>query len=104
MVDLSVASDDRATLVITHAVVIAGPDTANRFRMTSGMRAAHAFASKLPNQKLPFGVVPKHRGRADRTSSSKALPGVARRVQTVMTTMIVASGAPGALATIASGC
>lgn len=59
MVDLSVASDDRATLVITPTAVVTGPDTADQ-PVPDDKRDAvlHAFASKLPNQKLPFGVVP----------------------------------------------
>ncbi|WCR82783.1 mannan chain length control protein LmeA [Mycobacterium tuberculosis variant bovis] len=59
LVDLSVASDDRATLVITPTAVVTGPDTADQ-PVPDDKRDAvlHAFASKLPNQKLPFGVVP----------------------------------------------
>jgi hypothetical protein len=58
-VDLSIAADDQATVVFTPTGVLTGPDTANQ-TVPEGMRDAvlHAFSTRLPNQRLPFGVSP----------------------------------------------
>jgi len=58
-VDLSLAPDDQTTLVLTPTAVVTGPDTADQ-QVPDDKRDAvlHAFASRLPNQKLPFGVAP----------------------------------------------
>ena len=57
--DLSIAPDDQATVVFTPTGVLTGPDTANQ-RVPDDMRDAvlHAFSTRLPNQRLPFGVAP----------------------------------------------
>ena len=62
-VDLSIAADDPATLVITPTDIATGPDTANQ-RVPADQREAvlHAFGARLPNQKLPFGVAPNTEG------------------------------------------
>jgi hypothetical protein len=58
-VDLSIAPDDQATLVITPRGVLTGPDTADQSVPDDKRDAVlHAFSSSLPNQKLPFGVAP----------------------------------------------
>ncbi|MGH3958825.1 mannan chain length control protein LmeA [Mycobacterium sp.] len=62
-VDLSIASDDRATLVFTPTGVLTGPDTANQ-KVPDDKRDAvlGAFRSRLPDQYLPFGVGPTSQG------------------------------------------
>src|SRR6201997_4093135 len=62
-VDLSIAPDDPATLVITPTGVLTGPDTANQ-AVSDDKRDAvlHAFSARLPNQRLPFGVAPTSEG------------------------------------------
>jgi hypothetical protein len=57
--DLSIAPDDPATLVFTPTGILTGPDTANQ-NVPDDKRAAvlGAFGARLPNQRLPFGVVP----------------------------------------------
>jgi hypothetical protein len=62
-VDLSMAGDDKTTLVFTPTGVLTGPDTANQ-KVPDDKRAAvlAAFASKLPDQTLPFGVAPTSQG------------------------------------------
>ncbi|MBV8862094.1 MAG: mannan chain length control protein LmeA [Mycobacterium sp.] len=62
-VDLSVAGDDMTTLVFTPTGVLTGPDTANR-QVSDDKRDAvlAAFAAKLPDQRLPFGVAPTTEG------------------------------------------
>lgn len=58
-VDLSIAPDDPATLVFTPTGVLTGPDTANQSVPDDKRDAVlHAFSSRLPNQRLPFGVAP----------------------------------------------
>ncbi len=58
-VDLSIAPEDPATLVITPTGVLTGPDTANQAVPDDKRDAVlRAFTSRLPNQKLPFGVAP----------------------------------------------
>jgi hypothetical protein len=58
-VDLSIAPDDPATLVITPTGVLTGPDTANQAVPDDKRDAVlHAFAARLPNQRLPFAVAP----------------------------------------------
>ena len=62
-VDLSMAGDDKTTLVFTPTGVLTGPDTANQ-KVPDDKRAAvlAAFAGKLPDQTLPFGVAPTSQG------------------------------------------
>ncbi|OBK24372.1 hypothetical protein A5634_03285 [Mycobacterium asiaticum] len=58
-VDLSIAPDDPATLVITPTGVLTGPDTADQTVPDDKRDAVlKAFSSRLANQKLPFGVAP----------------------------------------------
>jgi hypothetical protein len=58
-VDLSIAADDQATLVFTPTGVLTGPDTADQAVPDDKRDAVlHAFASRLPNQRLPFTVAP----------------------------------------------
>jgi hypothetical protein len=58
-VDLSVAADDPATLVITPTGVLTGPDTADQAVPDDKRDAVlHAFSTRLPKQRLPFGVPP----------------------------------------------
>ena len=58
-VDLSIAPDDPATLVITPTGVLTGPDTADQVvpddKRTAVLRA---FSGRLYGQKLPFAVAP----------------------------------------------
>jgi DUF2993 family protein len=62
-VDLSIAGDDKTTLVFTPTGVLTGPDTANQ-KVPDDKRDAvlAAFAGKLPDQKLPFGLTPTSQG------------------------------------------
>jgi LmeA-like phospholipid-binding len=62
-VDLSMTGDDNTTLVFTPTGVLTGPDTANQ-KVPDDKRDAvlAAFAGKLPDQKLPFGVAPTTEG------------------------------------------
>jgi hypothetical protein len=62
-VDLSIAPDDPTTLVFTPTEILTGPDTANQ-TVPDDKRAAvlHAFSTKLPNQRLPFGLAPTSEG------------------------------------------
>lgn len=62
-VDLSIAPDDPATLVVTPTGVLTGPDTANQ-PVPDAKRDAvlRAFSTRLPNQRLPFGVAPTSEG------------------------------------------
>jgi hypothetical protein len=62
-VDLSMAGDDKATLVFTPTGVLTGPDTANQ-KVPDDKRDAvlAAFAGKLPDQELPFGLAPTSQG------------------------------------------
>lgn len=62
-VDLSIAGADATTLVFTPTGILTGPDTANQ-RVPDDQRAAvlTAFRGSLPQQKLPFGVVPTSQG------------------------------------------
>lgn len=62
-VDLSIAPDDPATLVFTPTGVLTGSDTANQTVPADKQDAVlHAFSGRLPNQRLPFGVVPTTEG------------------------------------------
>lgn len=62
-VDLSIAPDDQATLVITPTGVLTGPDTANQSVQDDKRDAVlHAFNARLPHQRLPFGVAPTTEG------------------------------------------
>ncbi len=58
-VDLSIAADDPATLVITPTGVLLGPETADQ-PVPADQRDAvlRAFSSRLSSQKLPFAVAP----------------------------------------------
>jgi len=62
-VDLSMAGDDSTTLVFTPTGVLTGPDTANQ-KVPDDKRDAvlAAFAGKLPDQDLPFGLTPTSQG------------------------------------------
>lgn len=62
-VDLSMAGDDKTTLVLTPTGVLTGPDTANQ-KVPADKRDAvlAAFAARLPDQRLPFGVAPTSQG------------------------------------------
>ncbi|MCV6978185.1 mannan chain length control protein LmeA [Mycobacterium bourgelatii] len=58
-VDLSIAPDDPATLVITPTGVLTGPNTEDQSVPDDKLDAVlRAFNGRLPNQKLPFGVAP----------------------------------------------
>jgi hypothetical protein len=61
--DLSIAGDDKTTLVFTPTGVLTGPDTANQ-KVPADKRDAvlAAFAGRLPNQRLPFEVTPTSQG------------------------------------------
>lgn len=62
-VDLSIAPDDPATLVFTPTGVLTGPDTADQTVPADKQDAVlHAFAGRLPDQRLPFGVAPTTEG------------------------------------------
>lgn len=62
-VDLSVAGPDGSTLVITPTGVLTGPDTADE-DVPDDERAAvlTAFRGSLPQQRLPFGLIPTSQG------------------------------------------
>ena len=62
-VDLSMAGDDKTTLVFTPTGVLTGPNTANQ-KVPDDKRDAvlAAFAGQLPDQRLPFGVAPTSQG------------------------------------------
>ncbi len=77
-VDLSIAPDDPATLVITPTGVFTGPDTANQAVPEDKRDAVlRAFSSRLPNQKLPFGVAPNTVGAR---GSDVIIEGITRAV------------------------
>ena len=77
-VDLSIAPDDQATLVITPTGVLTGPDTANQAVPDDKRDAVlHAFSTRLPNQRLPFGVAPTSEGAR---GSDVIIEGVTRGV------------------------
>ncbi|MGA8254071.1 MAG: mannan chain length control protein LmeA [Mycobacterium sp.] len=62
-VDLAIAPDDQATLVFTPTGILTGPDTADQTVPDDKRDAVlHAFAARLPNQRLPFGVAPTSEG------------------------------------------
>lgn len=62
-VDLSMTGPDQTTLVFTPTGVLTGPGTADQ-AVPDDKKAAvlAAFASSLPDQKLPFGVAPTSQG------------------------------------------
>jgi len=62
-IDLSMAGEDKTTLVLTPTGVLTGPDTANQ-KVPDDKRDAvlAAFAGMLPDQRLPFGVAPTSQG------------------------------------------
>lgn len=77
-VDLSIAPDDPATLVFTPTGVLTGPDTANQTVPDDKRDAVlHAFSTRLPNQRLPFGVAPTSEGAR---GSDIIVEGIAREV------------------------
>lgn len=77
-VDLSIAPDDQATLVMTPTGVLTGPDTANQAVPDDKRDAVlHAFSTRLPNQRLPFAVAPTSEGAR---GSDVIIEGVARGV------------------------
>jgi LmeA-like phospholipid-binding len=77
-VDLSIAPDDPATLVVTPTGVLTGPDTANQTVPDDKRDAVlRAFSTRLPNQRLPFGVAPTSEGAR---GSDIIIEGVARGV------------------------
>ena len=62
-VDLSMAGDDNTTLVFTPTGVLTGPNTADQSVPDDKREAVlAAFAGRLPDQKLPFGVSPTTQG------------------------------------------
>jgi hypothetical protein len=62
-VDLSIAGDDKTTLVFTPTGVLTGPNTANQSVPDDKRDAVlAAFAGKLPDQRLPFDVAPTSEG------------------------------------------
>jgi DUF2993 family protein len=62
-VDLSIAGDDKTTLVFTPTGVITGPNTANQSVPDDKRDAVlAAFTGKLPDQRLPFDVAPTSEG------------------------------------------
>jgi LmeA-like phospholipid-binding len=62
-VDLSIAPGDQTTLVLTPTGILTGADTANQAVPDDKRDAVlHAFSTKLPDQRLPFGVAPKTEG------------------------------------------
>jgi LmeA-like phospholipid-binding len=62
-VDLSIAPDDPATLVITPTAILTGPDTANQTVPDDKRDAVlRSFSGRLPNQRLPFGLIPTSEG------------------------------------------
>jgi len=62
-VDLSIAPDDQTTLVFTPTGILTGPDTANQTVPDDKRDAVlHAFSTRLPDQRLPFGVAPTTEG------------------------------------------
>jgi hypothetical protein len=62
-VDLAIAPDDQATLVVTPTGILTGPDTANQTVPDDKRDAVlHAFSARLPNQRLPIGVAPTSEG------------------------------------------
>jgi LmeA-like phospholipid-binding len=61
--DLSMADDDKTTLVFTPTGVLTGPNTANQKVPADKLDAVlGAFASRLPDQRLPFGLTPTTQG------------------------------------------
>nr|WP_207543170.1 mannan chain length control protein LmeA [Mycolicibacter heraklionensis] len=62
-VDLSIDGEDHSTLVITPTGILTGPDTADQ-TVPEEQRAAvlTAFRGSLPQQRLPFGLIPTSQG------------------------------------------
>ncbi|CAN5391711.1 mannan chain length control protein LmeA [soil metagenome] len=62
-VDLSMTGPDQTTLVFTPTGVLTGPGTADQSVPEDKVAAVlGAFASNLPDQKLPFGIRPTSQG------------------------------------------
>jgi LmeA-like phospholipid-binding len=77
-VDLAIAPDDPATLVFTPTAILTGPDTADQTVPDDKRDAVlHAFTTRLPNQRLPFGIAPTSEGAR---GSDVIIEGVARGV------------------------
>ena len=77
-VDLSIAPDDQATLLITPTGVLTGPDTADQAVPDDKRDAVlRAFNTRLPTQRLPFGVAPTSEGAR---GSDVIIEGVTRGV------------------------
>lgn len=77
-VDLSIAPDDEATLVITPTGILTGPDTANQTVPNDKRDAVlRAFGARLPQQRLPFGLAPISEGAR---GSDVIIEGIAKGV------------------------
>lgn len=62
-VDLSIADNDPATMVVTPTGILTGPNTANQHVPEEKREAVlHAFSGVLHDQVLPFGVLPTSLG------------------------------------------
>ncbi len=62
-VDLSMSGPDNTTLVLTPTDILTGPGTAQQAVPDDRKQAVlDAFRSRLPGQKLPFGVAPTSQG------------------------------------------
>ncbi|MCV7322545.1 mannan chain length control protein LmeA [Mycolicibacterium confluentis] len=62
-VDLSIEGPERTTLVFTPTEVLTGPGTADQEVPEENRDAVlAAFAARLPDQRLPFGVAPTSQG------------------------------------------
>ncbi|OBK46219.1 mannan chain length control protein LmeA [Mycobacterium kubicae] len=77
-VDLSVAPEDKTTLIMTPTGVLTGPNTADQTVPDDKLDAVlRAFSSRLPDQKLPFGVAPNTVGAR---GSDVIMEGITRNV------------------------
>ncbi len=62
-VDLSIAGPDATTLVMSATGVLTGPGTADQAVPDDQLAAVlTAFSTRLPGQKLPFGIAPSSEG------------------------------------------
>ena len=88
-VDLSIAGDDKTTLVFTPTGVLTGPNTANQSVPDDKRDAVlAAFTGKLPDQRLPFDVAPtrgRPRLRRDHRGHHVGINHHPRRIQRFMT-------------------
>ena len=77
-VDLSIAADDQATLVVTPTGILTGPNTADQTVPDDNRDAVlRAFATRVPNQRLPFGAAPQTVGAR---GSDVIIEGITREV------------------------